>query len=259
MAILALVYAISCSTVPITGRSQANLLPEQELISMANEAYTQFLAESQVVSAYDKRVVMVREVGGRIRTAVERYLTEHGQSDRVQGFSWQFNVVNSDEVNAWCMPGGKVVVYTGILPLTKDEVGMAVIMGHEIAHAVARHGNERMSQGLLVNLGLSSLSLAMGQNPTYTQQLFMQSMGIGSTLGMLSFSRKHETEADRLGLVFMAMAGYDPQTAVSFWERMAATGSGQPLEWLSTHPSHTTRISDLKHFMPEALDFYTRP
>lgn len=257
--ILAVVYAASCVRVPITGRKQANLLPETELIAMSDTAYNQFLSEHQILGSSDQRTVMVKKIGNNIKNSVEKYLADHGQSKRVEGFAWEFNVVNSNEVNAWCMPGGKVVVYTGILPVTQDEASLAVVMGHEIAHAIARHGNERMSQGLLLNLGLSSVSVAMGQNPTLTQQIFLQSIGIGSSLGMLSFSRKHETEADKLGLVFMAMAGYDPQVAVSFWERMSASGGAQPPEWLSTHPSHETRINDLKAFMPEALKYYTKP
>ncbi|MBL7943259.1 MAG: M48 family metallopeptidase, partial [Flavobacteriales bacterium] len=229
--ILAVVYAASCVRVPITGRKQANLLPETELIAMSDTAYNQFLSEHQILGSSDQRTVMVKKIGNNIKNSVEKYLADHGQSKRVEGFAWEFNVVNSNEVNAWCMPGGKVVVYTGILPVTQDEASLAVVMGHEIAHAIARHGNERMSQGLLLNLGLSSVSVAMGQNPTLTQQIFLQSIGIGSSLGMLSFSRKHETEADKLGLVFMAMAGYDPQVAVSFWERMSASGGAQPPEW----------------------------
>jgi predicted Zn-dependent protease len=164
----------------------------------------------------------------------------------------------SDEptINAWCMPGGKVVVYTGILPVTQDDPSLAVVMGHEIAHAIARHGNQRMSQALLANFGISVLATAMGQNPTLTQQLFLQSVGIGTQLGMLKFSRNHETEADKMGLIFAAMAGYNPEAAIGFWKRMAAQGGQKPPEFLSTHPSDETRIRDLQLFMPEAKKYY---
>lgn len=253
------VLAFACARVPLTGRKQANLLPESEMIAMSDTAYREFLSQNKVINANDNRSLMVARIGNRIKDAVVKYLDKHGESNRVEGFQWEFKLVESDEVNAWCMPGGKVVVYTGILPVTMDETGLAVVMGHEIAHAIARHGNERMSQGLLLNLGLSSISIAMGQNPTLTQQIFLQSIGIGSTLGMLSFSRKHETEADKLGLVFMAMGGYDPQAAVTFWERMSESTGAQPPEWMSTHPSHETRVKDLKDFMPKALEYYKKP
>jgi len=154
------------------------------------------------------------------------------------------------------MPGGKVVVYTGILPVTQDEQSLAVVMGHEIAHAIARHGNERMSQGLALQLGGAALSVALSEKPALTRNIFLQSYGIGSTLGSLAYSRNHETEADKLGLVFMAMAGYDPQVAISFWERMAASGGQAPPEILSTHPSDATRISTLREFMPQAMKYY---
>jgi predicted Zn-dependent protease len=154
------------------------------------------------------------------------------------------------------MPGGKVVVYTGILPVTQDEKSLAVVMGHEIAHAIARHGNQRMSQGLLVQFGGAVLSVALSQKPQYTQELFMQSYGLASGLGVLAYSRKHETEADKMGLIFAAMAGYDPEAAVGFWERMAAGGGQKPPEFLSTHPSDERRIKDLKSFMPEAKKYY---
>jgi predicted Zn-dependent protease len=156
------------------------------------------------------------------------------------------------------MPGGKVVVYTGLLPVTQDEAGLAVVMGHEIAHAIARHGNERMSQGMLVQLGGLALAVAVSQKPEATQNIFLQSYGITSTLGVLKYSRTHESEADKMGLVFSAIAGYDPNVAVSFWERMAAAGGQQPLELLSTHPSDETRINDIKEFLPEAMKYYKK-
>jgi predicted Zn-dependent protease len=199
---------------------------------------------------------MVRTIGNNIKTATEKYLVDHGQSQRVEGFQWEFNVVNDPSVNAWCMPGGKVVVYTGILPVTQDETSLAVVMGHEIAHAIARHGNERMSQGLIVNAAGATLGAVMSENPSLGKDIFMQSVGIGSALGMLSYSRTHETEADKLGLVFMAMAGYDPRASIGFWERMSSIGGQAPPEILSTHPSDETRINTLREFIPEVLKYY---
>jgi predicted Zn-dependent protease len=199
---------------------------------------------------------MVRRIGEKIKGSVEKYLADNHMSNRVEGFQWEFNVVKEDAVNAWCMPGGKVVVYTGILPVTQDEGSLAVVMGHEIAHAIARHGNERMSQGLALQLGGLAISVALSEKPALTQNVFLQSYGIGSQLGILAYSRSHEIEADKLGLVFMAMAGYDPQSAIGFWERMSEAGGQAPPELLSTHPSDETRISTLREFMPEAMKYY---
>ncbi|MFN8700217.1 MAG: M48 family metallopeptidase [Flavobacteriales bacterium] len=249
-------YLISCTRVPITNRKQVNLLAESEMIGMSLQAYSDFLSQSQVLPASDPRTVMVRTIGNNIKTATEKYLVDHGQSQRVEGFQWEFNVVNDPSVNAWCMPGGKVVVYTGILPVTQDETSLAVVMGHEIAHAIARHGNERMSQGLIVNAAGATLGAVMSENPSLGKDIFMQSVGIGSALGMLSYSRTHETEADKLGLVFMAMAGYDPHASIGFWERMSSIGGQAPPEILSTHPSDETRINTLREFIPEALKYY---
>jgi predicted Zn-dependent protease len=203
---------------------------------------------------------MVSRVGGNIQRAVENYFAKNNLSKELEGYAWEFNVVESPEVNAWCMPGGKVVVYTGILPITKDETGLAVVMGHEIAHAVAQHGAERMSQGLLQELGGVALSVALAKEPAETQNLFYAAYGVGTTVGvMLPFSRTHESEADRLGLIFMAMAGYDPNAAVDFWTRMAAQkGGAAPPEFLSTHPSDATRIADIKKELPEALSYYKK-
>ena len=202
---------------------------------------------------------MIKDVGERIKTAVETFLADNEMSDRVAGFEWEFNLIEEDVVNAWAMPGGKVAFYTGILPVCEDETGVAVVMGHEVAHAVANHGGERMSQQLILQYGLSSLSSAMGQNPTLTKTIFLQSVGYGSQVGMLKFSRLHESEADKLGLIFMAIAGYDPSVAPAFWERMSAMSGGQqPPEWLSTHPSHDTRVNDLNEALPQALEYYKR-
>lgn len=246
----------ACDTVPISGRKQLRLISEREMIGMSLQAYDEFLDTSQVLPDTHKDVIVVRRIGNRIKEAVTKYLADNGQSKRIEGFEWEFNVVNENTVNAWCMPGGKVVVYTGILPVTKDEKSLAVVMGHEIAHAVARHGNERMSQGLAVQLGGLALSVALSEQRAETQNLFLQSYGLGSSLGMLAYSRNHESEADKLGLVFMAMAGYDPQSSIGFWQRMSEMGGQAPPQLLSTHPSDETRIADLQAFMPEAMKYY---
>jgi predicted Zn-dependent protease len=256
LAVICIVMAVACAKVPISNRRQMNLIPESQMMTMSFQAYKEFLDTNQALPSTDHRVVMVRRVGDKIKNSVEQFLAEHKQSKRAEGFAWEFNVVDQDVVNAWCMPGGKVMVYTGILPVTQDEKSLAVVMGHEIAHAIARHGNERMSQGMALQLGGTVISVAMSEKPALTRNIFLQSYGIGSQLGMLAYSRNHETEADKLGLVFMAMAGYDPTSAIAFWERMAEGGGQKPPELLSTHPSDETRIATLKEFMPEALKYY---
>ena len=255
--VLLLLFLFACSTVPITGRQQLNLLPNQTMLSMSLSQYDQFLKQNQL-SRDPEGTQMVRHVGARIQKAVEQYFADHGMSDALADYAWEFNLVESEEINAWCMPGGKVVVYTGILPLTQDENGLAVVMGHEIAHAVAQHGNERMSQGLLAQMGGVALSVAMESQPETTQQLWMAAYGLGAQYGlMLPYSRLHENEADQLGLVFMAMAGYDPRGAVAFWQRMAAKKGGQsPPEFLSTHPSDQTRIKNIQALIPDAMTYY---
>jgi predicted Zn-dependent protease len=251
------VTAVTCHKNAVTGKSALTLLPESELIGMSTTEYSKFLSEHPVLPASDPRTIMVKRSGARIQQAVEKYHADKGASKNLEGFAWEFNVVDEKPVNAWCMPGGKVVVYTGLLPVTQDEASLAVVMGHEIAHAIARHGNQRMSQGLLVQLGGAALSIALAQKPELTQQLFYQAYGIGTGLGTLKYSRVHETEADKMGLIFAAMAGYNPQAAVAFWERMAqASGGAAPPELLSTHPSDETRIKNLKKFMPEAMKYY---
>lgn len=249
---------IACQKNAITGRRSMSLMPESEMIGMSLTEYDKFLAEHKPLAATDANVIMVRKVGSKIQRAVEKYYADKGLSSSLDGFKWDFNVVNEDVVNAWCMPGGKVVVYTGLLPVTKDEASLAIVMGHEIAHAIARHGNERMSQQMVVQFGGTVLSTALSQKPALTQALFGQAYGLTTNLGMLKYSRTHETEADKMGLVFAAMGGYNPEAAISFWERMAAaSGGNKPMELLSTHPSDATRIADLKAFMPEAQKYYT--
>jgi len=247
-----------CATVPITGRSQLSLIPDSEMNAMSFSQYSEFIKTNKL-SSNKTDVDIVKRVGVKIQKAVETYFTQKNLSKELAGYQWEFNVVESEEVNAWCMPGGKVVVYTGILPITKDETGLAVVMGHEIAHAIAKHGSERMSHGLMQQLGGMALSVALQDEPETTQAIFMTAYGVGSTVGvMLPFSRTHESEADHLGLIFMAMAGYDPNAAVDFWTRMAANSGGKPPEWLSTHPSDATRIADIKKHLPEALSYYKK-
>ncbi len=212
-----------------------------------------------MVTATDKDAEMVKRVGQKISFAVTAYMKQIKQTKRIKNYKWEFNLVNDPTVNAWCMPGGKVVVYTGLLGVTQNETALAIVMGHEIAHAIARHGNERMSQGIAVQAGGMAADVfltAKGSTPEAIN-LFNQAYGVSSTLGILKYSRTHESEADKLGLVFCAMAGYDPQEAVPFWQRMAAMpGGGKTPELLSTHPSDETRIKDLKAFMPKAMKYY---
>ncbi len=248
---------LSCSKVPITGRSQLKILPNSMLLDMGQTSYASFLKENPAVNPPTRASAEVSAVGVRISQAVEKFLKDNGLSKKIEGYKWEFNVVDSPEKNAWCMPGGKVVVYTGILPLTKDDDGLAVVMGHEIAHAIADHGNERMSQQLSIQAAGMGLDIFMQQKPQQTKDIFMSAFGIGSQLGMLGYSRMHELEADKLGLVFMAMAGYDPDRAVSFWQEMSKAGGAKPPEILSTHPSDERRIAQIKAFLPEAKKYYS--
>ena len=250
-------FVLSCSKVPITQRKQMNLLPESQVMSMSLTQYRDFLSKNPPMPPNDPNAVMVKNIGARISSAVEQYMRKNGQAKRVAGYKWEFNLVNDKQVNAWCMPGGKVVVYTGLLPITKDETSLAFVMGHEIAHAVARHGNERMSQMLLAATGGLALDIALSQKPAETRSIFMTAYGVGTTVGViLPYSRTHESEADKLGMVFMAMAGYNPSDAYKVWERMAASGGSKPPEILSTHPSDATRMKQMKEFLPQAMKYY---
>jgi predicted Zn-dependent protease len=255
---LAATLLVACSKNSITGRSQLKLLPESELQSMAVQQYQQFLSENKVVSASsDRDAEMVRRVGQRLSSAVEQYFKSKGLQDQLQGYKWEYNLVDNKEANAWCMPGGKIVVYTGLLPYTRNEAGLAIVLGHEITHAVFQHGNERMSQQMLQQ-GLGQvLSVAVSDKPSLTQNLFLQAFGIGSTLGILKFSRADESEADHYGLIWAAIAGYNPQEAIPFWQRMAQqSNTSRPPEFLSDHPSDERRIADIKKWVPEAMKYY---
>lgn len=251
-----LLFLYACSSVAVTGRKQLNLVSNSEIIPMATAQYKEVIATGPI-STNQEQTQMVKRVGGKIQKAVEKYMGDKGLSSELAGFQWEFNLIDDPKtVNAWCMPGGKVAFYTGIMPICKDETGIAVVMGHEVAHAIANHGRERMSQQMLAQYGLGTISALMGQNPTAGQELLMQAVGAGTNIGMLKFSREHESEADHIGLIFMTMAGYDPNQAPIFWERMTELSGGQePPEFMSTHPSHATRINDLKGWIPEAMGY----
>jgi len=247
-----------CSEVEITGRRQLNLVPDSIINSLSLQQYSDFISENKVSTDAEK-TAMVKRVGARIQVAVDEFCRTHCEKDPFAGYEWEFNLVQDDAVNAFAMPGGKVVVYTGLLPVAGNEAGLATVMGHEIAHVFAKHGSERMTQGLLVQMGGIAIDTAMKEKPEATRNLYVTSYGLGTQVGLLlPFSRLHESEADRLGLIFMAMAGYDPQEAVDFWKRMSAAkeGKSQPPEILSTHPADATRIRNLENLVPEAMEYY---
>ncbi|HEY7729107.1 MAG TPA: M48 family metallopeptidase [Candidatus Eisenbacteria bacterium] len=256
-AALLLLAGLSCATVPITGRSQLHLIPDSEMMSMSYSEYDQVLKSSKL-SGDATQTDLVRRVGRRVQGAVERYFADRGMADKLRGYRWEFNLVEGKDVNAWCMPGGKVVFYSGILPICRDESGVAVVMGHEVAHAVAGHGGERMSQQLVAQMGGAALAVALREKPEQTRSLWMGAFGAGAQLGvLLPFSRTQESEADHLGLVFLALAGYDPNRALEFWQRMADANRGSaPPEFLSTHPSDRTRIAKIRAELPEAMRYY---
>jgi len=247
-----------CATVPVTGRQQLSLVSSGEMQKMAAQEYRSFLAENPpVTGTADSR--LVEEVGTRIQASVEHYMKKKDLYGQIKDYKWQFNLVDSKEVNAWCMPGGRVVVYTGLLPITQDDTGLAVVMGHEIAHAIAEHGRERMSQALLQQMGGVALAVALHDKPAQTQALWLAAYGVGSTVGVvLPYSRLQESEADEIGLMFMAKAGYDPREAVELWKRMAASKKGSPPQFLSTHPADQTRIEQLQAMMPKAMKIYRK-
>jgi predicted Zn-dependent protease len=256
---LFLFLVIACQTVPLTGRQQLSFIPAGQILSMSATSYKDFLSQHTVVTDTED-AGMVKRVGASIQHAVERYFSENNLSGRLEGYAWEFNLVDDKAVNAWCMPGGRVVVYTGILPVAKDDKGLAVVMGHEIAHAVAKHGDERMSQGLIAQMGGVALSTALANKPKQTTDLFMTAYGVGTQVGvLLPYGRLQESEADRLGLIFMAMAGYDPHEAPELWKRMSAEKQGAaPPEFLSTHPADATRIRNLEKQMDEAMSYYRK-
>lgn len=238
------------------GRSTLNLVDDATVLSLSGKEYSSFLTSNPPVTGTPASE-MVQRVGSKLTVAVGQYLATTNQSSLISNYSWEFNLVNNPEVNAWCLPGGKIVVYSGIIPLTTSDMELAVVMGHEIAHAVLKHGNERMSQQLLVEYGGTALSVLMSSKPAETQQVFSTAYGVSSNLSVLAFSRKQENEADEMGLYFMAMAGYDPNAAVTFWQKMAAQSGGtKPPVFMSSHPSDDTRINNIKELLPKALTYY---
>lgn len=246
-------FMYSCSTVPITGRKRVNFVSDAKILPMSFAQYRGFLAQNKL-STDQVKTTELREIGSRISKAVDRFMRANDMKIEANNFRWEFNLIENDAVNAWCMPGGKVVFYTGILPIAKNVDGIAAIMGHEVAHAFAKHGQERMSQGAIaqgLSLGAMLASGSISKNPA-KQQMFLQAFGVTTQLGVLKFSRVHETEADRLGLVFMLMAGYNGEEAAEVWVRMKQTGGQAPPQFLSTHPSNESRIADLRAYLPKA-------
>jgi predicted Zn-dependent protease len=259
--LITLVFTSACSRVPITNRKQSAWESETALQKMSDTAYINFIASNKL-SSNKSQSDLVKKVGKNIAASItEFFKTYEGGKyyTRISAYKWEFNTVEDPTVNAWCMPGGKVVVYTGLLPVTQNEEGLAVVMGHEIAHAIAKHGNERMTQQMKAQ-GLGNiLSVAVSGSPQATQNIFGLAFGVAGNLSILKYSRKHETEADKIGLVFMALAGYDPAESIAFWERMSKLSVGlKPPQILSTHPSDATRIADLQAWLPEAIKYYKK-
>jgi len=256
--ILIIIFISSCTTVPITGRKRIALLPSANLATMAVQSYQSLLKKSKL-SRNRKKTVLVKKVGRRIARAAEAFMKEEGLQKQLKNFKWEFNLIDDPKtINAFCMPGGKVAVYTGILPIADNETGLAVIIGHEVAHAIAKHGNERMSQVLLVELGGVALDVALKDKPNETRTLFKLAYGVGAQLGLLlPYSRTHESEADHIGLILMSRAGYDPLAAPAFWKRMSKIGGGKrPPTFLSTHPSPKKRVKKLQKLIPEVRRKY---
>lgn len=244
---------VACATNPLTGKKKLSLISEDDyLIPMAYTQYTDFLKESKVVTN-TAEARLVDKVGAKIKNAAVLWMNAKGMGDRIKNYKWDYNLIQNDQVNAWCMPGGQIAVFTGIMPITKTESGLATVMGHEVAHALLSHGRDRM-QGAMIQSGVGvGLGAATSQSSSETQQALALAYGLGSNVGMLAYGRSHESEADRLGLILMAVAGYNPADAIDFWGRMSkqSGGSGTP-EFLSTHPSHNTRINNIKKHLPEA-------
>lgn len=251
--VLTLFLFVECSTVPITGRKRINFVSDSQILPVSFAQYNTFLEENKL-SSNTQMANQVKNVGKNISAAVDRFMRANGMQKEADSYKWEFNLVDDNTVNAWCMPGGKVVFYTGIMPICANENGVAAVMGHEVAHAFAKHGQERMSQGQLQQIGGLAVALGTSNKDPRTQQIWNMAFGVGSSVGMLAFSRTHETEADKLGLVFMIMAGYDGREAAEVWVRMskrAGGGKGGP-EFLSTHPSNERRIKTLRAYLPEA-------
>ena len=258
--LLFVLFLCSCQKVPITGRNQVHVIPESEMVSLALTQYQETLKQSKVITGTPE-ANMVNVVGQKISAAAVTLMKQLNQADRLQGYAWEYHLLENNVPNAWCLPGGKIAVYSGILPITKTEAGLAVVMGHEVGHAIAQHGNERMSEQMAAQLGGLGLSVALSSKPAETQNIFETAYGYGATYGaLLPFSRTQESEADKIGLVLMAIAGYDPNEAIALWERMkqATSSAGTIPEFMSTHPSDQHRIEDIKAYMPQAMKYYKK-
>ncbi len=252
--LLACFYLLSCTTVPITGRKQFNIVSDAQVLPASFSQYKGFL-EKNKLSEDKNKTAQIKEIGEKISKAVDRFMRNNGMQKEADSYEWEFNLVEDKTVNAWCLPGGKVVFYTGILPICANEDGIAAVMGHEVAHAFAKHGQERMSQGQLQAIGGVAVALGTQGKSEESQRIWSTAYGLGTQVGvMLPFSRKHEAEADKLGLVFMIMAGYNGEEAAEVWVRMSerAKGKKSPPEILSTHPSNESRIQALRSYLPEA-------
>ena len=253
-----LLFLAACSSVPLTGRKQMLLVSDSEVLSSSLTQYSDYM-KTATKSTSKNGSAMVTRVGKKIAAATVQYLKNNGLESEIKNFSWEFNLVKDDQVNAFCMPGGKIVVYEGLMQLVDSDDELAVVVGHEVAHAVAKHSNERMSQQLMAQYGAQIIGQALSNKSAAVQQIGNSVYGLGAQYGvMLPFSRKHESEADYMGLVFMTMAGYNPEVAVNFWQKMSAGKSGATPEFMSTHPSDATRISDIQKYLPELEKYKTK-
>lgn len=257
LAVFILLLLAGCSSVALTGRKQLLLVSDSEVMSLSNSSFQDYMKTAKP-STNAANTAMVVRVGRRIANAVETYLRNNGMANEIKNFAWEFHLVQDPEPNAFCMPGGKIVVNEGILPYTQTEEGLAIVLGHEVGHAVAKHSAERLSQQMVASYGGQLLSGVLSNKSAATQNLAQQIYGLGAQYGvMLPYSRRNESEADHLGLVFAAMAGYNPQAAIPFWQRMASGGSKKVPEFMSTHPSDASRISNIRKLLPEAMKYYT--
>ncbi len=252
--IIVAIFILSCSTVPITGRKRVNLVNDSQILPASFAQYDEFLKEHKK-STNTRKTKEIQTIGAKISKAVDKFMRANGMVAEADSYKWEFNLIEDKNLNAWCLPGGKVVFYTGILPVCANEDGIAAVMGHEIAHAFAKHGQERMTSAMGQQLGGVAVAIGTANKPEKTKMIWNTLYGVGSTVGMLAYSRTHETEADKLGMVFMIMAGYKPEEAIQVWVRMSELSTGQaPPQFLSTHPSNETRIKNLKAYLPTAIE-----
>jgi predicted Zn-dependent protease len=258
IALLCLIFAglYSCGNVPVTGRRQLNLVSDSEILSLSLQQYNDYIRTAKL-STDRTATAMVTNVGSKIANAVTASYTYQGMESQLSNFSWEFNLIDDPQVNAFCMPGGKIVVYSGILPVTQNEAGLAVVIGHEVAHAIAKHANERMSQQMLAQFGAVGLGAIMSRSSSAAQSLGQTVFGLGAQYAvMMPYGRQQELEADHVGLILMAIAGYSPEVAVPFWEKMSQHGGSSIPEFLSTHPADATRIAGIRSKLPEAMEYY---